>query len=130
MHDVCFRRSNPLAKIYTDKNGIATLETGYGDLMIWAKKDGKTASALAKADVKNMTLTINPTKKTWQTKKFKLCPPTPKPIRVVSEEKKAANAVRLAYEDSLRESYLKTFPRNQETNLRNQVSEKRIKERI
>ena len=118
----------PLAKMYTDKNGVATLETGYGDLMIWAKKDGKSASALAKADVKNMTLTINPTKKTWQTKKFKLCPPTPKPIRVVSEEKKAANAVRLAYEDSLRESYLKTFPRNQETNLRNQVSEKRIKE--
>ncbi len=118
----------PLAKMYTDKNGVATLETGYGDLMIWAKKDGKTASALAKAEVKNMTLTINPTKKTWQTKKFKLCPPTPKPIRVVSEEKKAANAVRLAYEDSLRESYLKTFPRNQETNLRNQVSEKRIKE--
>lgn len=118
----------PLAKMYTDKNGVATLETGYGDLMIWAKKDGKTASALAKADVKNMTLTINPTKKTWQTQKFKLCPPTPKPIRVVSEEKKAANAVRLAYEDSLRESYLKTFPRNQETNLRNQVSEKRIKE--
>lgn len=118
----------PLAKMYTDKNGVATLETGYGDLMIWAKKDGKTASALAKADVKNMTLTINPTKKTWQTKKFKLCPPTPKPIRVVSEEKKAANAARLAYEDSLRESYLKTFPRNQETNLRNQVSEKRIKE--
>ena len=118
----------PLAKMYTDKNGVATLETGYGDLMIWAKKDGKTASALAKADIKNMTLTINPTKKTWQTKKFKLCPPTPKPIRVVSEEKKAANAVRLAYEDSLRESYLKTLPRNQETNLRNQVSETRIKE--
>lgn len=118
----------PLAKMYTDKNGVATLETGYGDLMIWAKKDGKTASALAKAEVKNMTLTINPTKKTWQTQKFKLCPPTPKPIKVVSEEKKAANAVRLAYEDSLRESYLKTFPRNQETNLRNQVSEKRIKE--
>lgn len=118
----------PIAKIYTDKNGVATLETGYGDLMIWAKKDGKTASALAKAEVKNMTLTINPTKKTWQTQKFKLCPPTPKPIKVVSEEKKAANAIRLAYEDSLRESYLKTFPRNQETNLRNQVSEKRIKE--
>ncbi|MBO7179944.1 MAG: transglutaminase domain-containing protein, partial [Bacteroidales bacterium] len=118
----------PIAKIYTDKNGIATLETGYGDLMIWAKKDGKTASALAKAEVKNMTLTINPTKKTWQTQKFKLCPPTPKPIKVVSEEKKAANAIRLAYEDSLRESYLKTFPRNQETNLRNQVSKKRIKE--
>lgn len=118
----------PIAKIYTDKNGVATLETGYGDLMIWAKKDGKTASALAKAEVKSMTLTINPTKKTWQTQKFKLCPPTPKPIKVVSEEKKAANAIRLAYEDSLRESYLKTFPRNQETNLRNQVSEKRIKE--
>ena len=118
----------PIAKIYTDKNGVATLETGYGDLMIWAKKDGKTASALAKAEVKNITLTINPTKKTWQTQKFKLCPPTPKPIKVVSEEKKAANAIRLAYEDSLRESYLKTFPRNQETNLRNQVSEKRIKE--
>ena len=118
----------PIAKIYTDKNGVATLETGYGDLMIWAKKDGKTSSALAKAEVKNMALTINPTKKTWQTQKFKLCPPTPKPIKVVSEEKKAANAIRLAYEDSLRESYLKTFPRNQETNLRNQVSEKRIKE--
>lgn len=118
----------PIAKIYTDKNGVATLETGYGDLMIWAKKDGETASALAKAEVKNMTLTINPTKKTWQTQKFKLCPPTPKPIKVVSEEKKAANAIRLAYEDSLRESYLKTFPRNQETNFRNQVSEKQIKE--
>lgn len=118
----------PLAKMYTDKNGVATLETGYGDLMIWAKKDGNTASALAKADVKNMTLTINPTIKTWQTKKFKICPPTPKPIRVVSEEKKAANAIRLAYEDSLRESYLKTFPRNQETSLRNKGSEKRFKE--
>ena len=54
----------PIAKIYNDKNGIATPGTGYGDWVIWAKKDGKTASALAKAEVKNMTLTINPTKKT------------------------------------------------------------------
>ncbi len=118
----------PIAKIYTDKNGKASLETGYGDLMIWVKKDGKTTSALAKSDVKSMTLVIEPTKKTWKTEKFKICPPNPKPIRVISEEKKAANAIRLAYEDSLRESYLKTFPRNQESAQRIKESKRRIQD--
>lgn len=118
----------PIAKMYTDKKGKTSLETGYGDLMIWVKKDGKTASVLAKSDVKSLDLVLKPTNKTWKTDKYKICPPTPRPIKVVSEEKKAANAIRLAYEDSLRESYLKTFPRNQESAQRNQETKRRIQD--
>lgn len=105
----------PLAKIYTDQNGKAELETGLGDLMIWVKKDGKTASALAKAETEKMTLTIARHDFKPRTELYKICPPVAKQVKTVSEEKAAKNAIRVAYEDSLREAYLKTFPRNSQT---------------
>ena len=109
----------PLAKLYTDKNGKAVLETGFGDLMIWVKKDGKTASALAKADTDKMSLTIERCDFVPHCTHYKLCPPVAKQVKAVSEEKAAKNALRISYEDSLREAYLKTMPRNFDSEKRN-----------
>ncbi len=107
----------PLAKIYTDKNGKAKLKTGLGDLMIWVKKGSESAQRLAKAEDEKLTLTLATTNLTPRSEFYKLCPPVAKQIKAVSEEKAAKNAIRVAYEDSLREAYLKTFPRNGETKI-------------
>ncbi len=114
----------PLAKIYTDKNGKAKLKTGLGDLMIWVKSGSDGAQCLAKAEDEKLTIALFPTNLSPKSEFYKLCPPVAKQIKAVSEEKAAKNAIRVAYEDSLREAYLKTFPRNGETISQNAEREK------
>lgn len=113
----------PLAKIKTDENGVASLTTGLGDLMIWVKKGDKSASALVKAETDMAELVLKNTFFYPHIETFKVCPPVAKQVKRLSGEKVTENLKRFEYEDSLREAYLKTFPRNA-------VPEKRNGERI
>ena len=93
--------------------GEASLTTGLGDLLIWAT-DGDHY-AFEKLDVRQdsiLTLTI-PNNFNFQlsTFNFEIVPPVAgEPKVVATEEETAANAKRLAYEDSLRNAYIATFP--------------------
>ncbi len=102
----------PIAKILTDANGVASLTTGLGDLMIWVKKDNQSASALVKAETDKAELVLQNTFFNSHTETFKICPPVAKQVKRLSGEKVTENLKRFDYEDSLREAYLKTFPRN------------------
>lgn len=113
----------PIAKIQTDKNGLASLMTGLGDLMIWVKKGNKSASALVKAETDRAELVLKETFFYPHTEVFKICPPVAKQVKRLSGEKVVENRKRFEYEDSLREAYLKTLPRIAD-------SKKRIAERI
>ena len=114
----------PLADMTTDKAGKASLTTGLGDLMIWAT-DGETY-IFRKIDVrKDSVATVKLEKgvirrqyredwiscfepEDWW---FEMVPPAAgEPKVVATEEETAANAKRLAYEDSLRNAYTATFP--------------------
>ena len=108
-----------LATMITDKEGKASLTTGLGDLLVWATigqtADGETLFAFDKIDVRQdstLTLTI-PNNFNFQLSIFNLemVPPVAgEPKVVATEEETAANANRLAYEDSLRNAYTATFP--------------------
>ncbi len=114
-----------LADMTTDKAGKASLTTGLGDLMIWAT-DGETY-IFRKLDVrKDSVATVKLEKDVIKTPQyredrigcfwtddwvFEMVPPAAgEPKVVATEEETAANAKRLAYEDSLRNAYTATFP--------------------
>ena len=102
-----------LADMTTDVNGQASLTTGLGDLLIWATNGDRYA--FEKIDVRQdsiMTLTIPSTLNSQlSTLNFEIVPPIAgEPKVTATEEETAANAKRLAYEDSLRNAYTATFP--------------------
>ena len=121
-----------LATKTTDVDGKASLTTGLGDLLIWSltpdpspKGEGSGYRfAFAKIDVrKDSTLTLilkkdadkdillpSPLGEGPGVRLFDMVPPVAgNPKVVATEEETAANAKRLAYEDSLRAAYTATF---------------------
>ena len=107
-----------LATYTADAKGQASLTTGLGDILVWAT-DG-TRYTFKKLDVRKdstITLTLSdPSDKSDQSDPsdilfLTIVPPTPGKAKVEpTPEKAAANARRLAYEDSLRNAYTATFP--------------------
>lgn len=102
-----------LAEFVADKNGAASLTTGYGDLIVWAS-DGNSRYGYAKIDVRHtdkvkvyMTKTIDKA----YVDQFELRPPAPDSARIrhVSQSALAQNAKRLLFEDSIRNLYISTF---------------------
>lgn len=106
----------PIATRTTDKQGQASLTTGLGDLLIWADKDG--TYNYAKIDVRNdsaITLTLNRKGGEEYTELFDICPPKEGRVAVeVTEEETAHNNTRLHYEDSVRNAYTSTFPKQED----------------
>ena len=97
----------------TDAQGQASLTTGLGDLLIWATDGDRTA--FDKIDVRKDTVVTYVLYDTFNfqlsTFNFEMVPPVAGAPKVVAtEEETAANAKRLAYEDSLRDAYTATFP--------------------
>ena len=114
--DVSFRLYN-YAEFYTvsqkktDKNGIASLETGRGDLIVWASKGDKFG--LAKGSVgKDDTITVQIDKDAHFTGtiEFDIVPPVERNTQPhLTAEQTRRNVQRMAYEDSLRNAYVSTF---------------------
>ena len=97
----------------TDSEGKASLTTGLGDLLIWAT-DGERY-AFEKIDMRqDSTLTLILSNQRILNNPifdFSMVPPVAGAPKVVAtEEETAANAKRLAFEDSLRNAYTATFP--------------------
>ena len=110
-----------LATVTTDVEGKASLTTGLGDLLIWATMgqtaDGETLFAFEKINVRqDTTLTLRTDyafnlKYDQSVRVFEMLPPVAgDPQVMATDEETAANAQRLAYEDSLRNAYTATFP--------------------
>ena len=104
-----------LATYTADAKGQASLTTGLGDILVWAT-DG-TRYTYSKLDVrKDSTITLILSDPSDQSDPsdilfLTIVPPAPGKAKVEpTPEKAAANARRLAYEDSLRNAYTATFP--------------------
>ena len=100
-----------LATYQADAKGQASLTTGLGDILVWVT-DG-TRYTFSKLDVRQdsaITLTLSD-KSDPSDILLEIVPPAPGKAKVeATPEKAAANARRLAYEDSLRNAYTATFP--------------------
>jgi len=101
----------PIAQNKTNQSGETSLTTGYGDLLIWACKDGQYG--YQKIDVRkdsSLTLVLNRSGFQSYIENFEMIPPIEKHhLKTVSENKIAQNGRRLMYEDSVRTAYLATF---------------------
>lgn len=101
-----------LATIKTDKNGIAQLTTGLGDLQIWAT-DGQNYNYVMMDVRKQDTVDIYLTREagTEYTEMADVVPPVAGEAKVIPTKEKAdRNVKRLEYEDSVRGAYVATFP--------------------
>ena len=101
----------PIAVQTTDADGKAQVTTGYGDLLIWACKDGKYGYQLM--DIRKtdqLTVQLDRTAGAEYAEDFTMVPPVGKQdVVTATPEKAAANARRLQYEDSVRNAYRSTF---------------------
>jgi len=101
----------PLHKTVTNANGLASLLTGYGDLIVWAAKNGRYG--YEKVTVRNTdTAVIELTMKPGQVYEelYDLVPPAEqKTIGSVSDSAAKSNKQRLEFEDRIRGNYESTF---------------------
>ena len=125
---VCFKLYNyaeyyTLAEVKTDVNGCAKLNTGLGDLLIWAKKGDEYA--YDKIDLRkqnHLVLELGGTvPNEWMSEgvllnMFDMVPPAGKPLdNNVSVSAQLACNERMAKEDKMREAYRATFPTKVQT---------------
>jgi transglutaminase-like putative cysteine protease len=101
------------ASKYTDKNGVTFLSAGKGDMLVWASKNGKFGYAKASfGKDKQITITLKYDANTILTgQELNIVPPPEKVnIPTVTPQQRAENDRRFAYEDSVRNAYVRTFP--------------------
>jgi len=95
----------------TDAEGLTSLEAGLGDLVAWGFKEdvyGLAKSSLAKGDT--ATLVLNKKAGERYSEDMDIVPPLERnTLPEVSDEMRAVNTARTAYEDSLRNAYIATF---------------------
>jgi hypothetical protein len=105
----------PLATINTDRQGLATLTTGLGDLLIWATDGVHYAYSpidMRKQDTMTLWLTRSPGQE--YVEEYHVVPPVPGEAKVTpTADKKAFNDQRIAKEDSMRADYAAGFPNQQ-----------------
>jgi hypothetical protein len=105
----------PIAKKQVDKNGISSLLTGFGDLIIWAYKDNNYAyQKITVEQTDTILLKLHPQDGKNYIENFDIVPPIAKDPATISAEGESQNKKRLAQEDSIREAYAATFMKQNE----------------
>ncbi len=101
----------PIGIKNTNNKGIASLKTGYGDLLVWASIDSKFG--FQKITVENTDTVVIFLDKVSQNEfsvNFDIVPPIAREVEVnVSEKQRDYNNLRVKYEDSIRKNYENTF---------------------
>jgi hypothetical protein len=94
----------------TDRNGMVSLTTGLGDLLVWATDEKSFGlQKITVADVDTVTITLNNLVPILNTQDFEVIPPINKQLSPTSSDKTKGNSIRLQYEDSVRTIYINTF---------------------
>lgn len=101
----------PVATRTTAPDGTCQLSAGKGDLFVWADKDGKTGCGkLSVGKDHQLTIVLDKEPGTMVSFDMDIIPPVDGTIVTeVTEEQKAANALRLAEEDAICGAYVATF---------------------
>jgi transglutaminase-like putative cysteine protease len=100
----------PIATQTTDKNGYCAVTTGFGDLLVQARMGGRSATAIAKADLTDtLNMVIADETIFLPAGEYFFTPPPRQRVDTLGEEILAANNLRLLKEDSIRAVYISTF---------------------
>ncbi|MFA6824091.1 MAG: transglutaminase-like domain-containing protein [Bacteroidales bacterium] len=101
----------PISQSKTNKEGLAFLTTGLGDLMIWANKETNYAyKKISVKEVDTIFLTLLPNRNKDYEELLEIVPPVQRAVTKLSNNKVKDNSIRLIYEDSIRNAYISTFP--------------------
>ena len=100
----------PLVSYLTDDKGEASLTTGFGDLIIWAEKDGRVAwSQVSGGQTKPAVLVLSGDQLTGQEADLDIIPPAARNIPPLDPAKVEENNRRLQQEDAIRQAYEASF---------------------
>jgi len=99
----------PIAETKSDNEGKASLISGMGDLLIWATDGNNYGYVKSGPEDKIVTVILNRERGSEYSETIEMNPPKEQQIEPVSEEKIKQNAIRLGYEDSIRNAYMSTF---------------------
>lgn len=100
-----------VATKYTDANGQASLSAGKGDMLVWGSQNGNFGfSKLSFGKDEALTITLDKKEGESYTIDFDIVPPAESAnLPEVTAEQRAANDIRLAHEDSIRNAYVATM---------------------
>lgn len=95
----------------TNKEGKASLTAGKGDVVVWASKDGRyNFGKLSFGKDEQVTLALDKKAGDAYSVDIDIIPPVEGAnLPEVTEEQRAENTRRMAYEDSIRNAYVATF---------------------
>lgn len=100
----------PIATLTTDKNGLCSVTSGFGDLMIWASKNGQFSHRIAPAKSDDtIVLQLNILNYQLPDEAFTLTPPVKQVMPKTDVSKVNLNNRRLQQEDSIRAVYIANF---------------------
>ena len=101
-----------VARHLTDCNGLTSMQAGLGDLICWASKDGVYGfDKIHIGDNDTLRLVLSHYPGESFSLDLDIVPPVERnTLPEVTTEQRDWNAQRLAYEDSLRNAYIATFP--------------------
>ncbi len=101
----------PLTKCITGSDGKCSFLTGYGDLIVWAAKNGDYAFQKISAGMTDtLSLTLTDKQAKVDTMSFDIVPPPEKKLEItVSDSLRKINSEKLAFEDKIRGNYEQTF---------------------
>ena len=96
----------------SDSKGQASLTTGCGDMLVWASKDGNFGWAVASAGKDaNATIVLDKDAQYTGATDINITPPAPgNNTPQLTQEQIDFNKMRFAYEDSVRNAYVASFP--------------------
>ena len=108
---------NPVVTKYADASGSTFLTAGMGDMMVWASLDGSYGYAKASfGSDRELTLTLSrnaaadAAQRVFAAEDIDIVPPAEDyTLPAVTDEQRAANTLRFAAEDSIRQAYMDTF---------------------
>ncbi|GBU08669.1 transglutaminase [Bacteroidales bacterium] len=103
----------PIAEGKTDTNGTFSIETGFGDILVWANKDDKYAYGKAAADNNKIEIKLNRREGESYKESFVMNPPKEQKVAALSQEQIASNDILLVQEDSIRNIYMSSFPKEE-----------------
>ncbi len=102
----------PIGRKVTGNDGIATLTTGLGDMLVWASHEGKFGfnRLSVNKDGGEATVVLDLDGKSTDAWEWDMVPPRPgSDIPTPTTEQAQVNSCRLAQEDSIRNAYTATF---------------------
>jgi transglutaminase-like putative cysteine protease len=99
----------PISTNLTNKEGITSITSGMGDLMIWANKDDLYGYGKSTPTDEIVTIQLNRIPGKVYVEDITMNVPPEQKVKEVAPEKIIQNVIRLAQEDSIRNAYMNTF---------------------